>query len=298
MILVLMMAFFACAESFRTSGRQRFMAPSSLTRATRVNGGIKMTMDVPIDDLHSMVSALNGFHSDLLLSDEGATSGYSSLSLYFTLALYLLTLPGLYSLVTRSVKTKLVQKVYDLPGPANPTAKPTRQTAAEIMAYFKAMNYEVAAAEETITFKGVMGKSKSQAAFLTFVTFFALGSIGLVLSILLPDIGGKAYALTLLSPYAGIYYWNNAQRDEQVTIKMETSDDEQITSVIAQGGKEDLERFSKNLEFAERGKVYVRGIFENGVASERATESNKISVLPTESVSTAPSREEMSASEE
>ena len=29
---------------------------------------------------------------------------------------------------------------------------------------------------------------------------------------------------------------------------METSDDEQITSVIAQGGKEDLERFSKTLQ--------------------------------------------------
>ena len=36
-----------------------------------------------------------------------------------------------------------VQKIYDLPGPANPTAKPLRQTAAEVMAYFKALNYEV-----------------------------------------------------------------------------------------------------------------------------------------------------------
>ena len=44
---------------------------------------------------------------------------------------------------------------------------------------------------------------------------------------------------------------------------METSDDEQITTIIAEGGKEDLERFSKTLQLPERGKVYVRGIFES-----------------------------------
>lgn len=90
-----------------------------------------------------------------------------------------------------------------------------------------------------------------------------LGSLGLVLSVLFPDVGAKAYVITLLSPYAGIYYWNNAQRVDEVAIKMETSDDDQITSIIAQGGKEDLERFSKTLNLPERGKVYVKGLFES-----------------------------------
>lgn len=80
-----------------------------------------------------------------------------------------------------------------------------------------------------------MGKSKSQAAFLTFCTFVGLGSFGLVLSILSSDIGSKAYLLTLLSPYAGIFYWNNAQRIDIVKVKMETSDDDQVTTIIAQG---------------------------------------------------------------
>jgi len=112
-----------------------------------------------------------------------------------------------------------------------------------------------------------MGRSNSQAAFLTFCTFVALGSFGLVLSILSPDLGNNAYFITLLSPYAGIYYWNNAQREDTVVIKMETSDDEQITTVLAQGGKEDLERFSKTLSLPERGKVYVKGIFDEGLES-------------------------------
>jgi Na+/citrate or Na+/malate symporter len=84
----------------------------------------------------------------------------------------------------------------------------------------------------------LQGKSKSQAAFLTFCTFIGLGSLGLVISILNPDIGASAYLVTLLSPYAGIYYWNNAQRVDTVKVKMETADDEQLISVIAEGGKE------------------------------------------------------------
>ncbi len=109
----------------------------------------------------------------------------------------------------------------------------------------------------------MLGKSRAQAAFLTFCTFLGLASFGLVLSVLLPDLGTKAYLVTLLSPYAGIYYWNNAQRIDEVKVKIEISDDEQITTVIAQGDKEDLERFSKSLSLPERGKIYVKGIFEN-----------------------------------
>lgn len=122
---------------------------------------------------------------------------------------------------------------------------------------------KVSAAEDVITFRGVMGRSNSQAAFLTFCTFVGLGSMALVLSVLLPDLGAKAYAITLLSPYAGIYYWNNAQRVDEVSVKMETSDDEQTSSIVARGGKEDLERFSKALALQERGKVYVKGIFDD-----------------------------------
>lgn len=123
------------------------------------------------------------------------------------------------------------------------------------------------AAADLITFRGVTGRSNSQAAFLTFCTFVGLGSLGLVLSILLPDVGSKAYALTLASPYAGIYYWNNAQRVDEIQVKMETSDDEQTTSIIVQGDKEDLERFSKALNLLERGKVYVKGLFDENSSS-------------------------------
>ena len=46
---------------------------------------------------------------------------------------------------------------------------------------------------------------------------------------------------------------------------METSDDEQTTTIIAEGGKEDLERFSKTLSLPERGKVYIKGMFDEPI---------------------------------
>jgi hypothetical protein len=58
---------------------------------------------------------------------------------------------------------------------------------------------------------------------------------------------------------------NNAQRVDEVKVKMETSDDEQTTTIVAEGGKEDLERFSKALMLPERGKVYIKGMFDDGL---------------------------------
>ena len=75
------------------------------------------------------------------------------------------------------------QKTYSMPGPLAPEApKPLRQVAAEVMAYWQASNYKVVEAGEVIVFEGSVEKSKSQAFFLTFVTFFGMGTLALVLS--------------------------------------------------------------------------------------------------------------------
>jgi hypothetical protein len=266
-VIILFIVLAASSEAFRTSfsngvRRASTAMRSSVTMRSEQPSGMKLDSDSA-----SALAVMSTLLPCVAHADEAGgvgTFGGSNLSLYFTLALYVLTLPGLFSLVTRSVKTKSSQKVYDIPGPANPSAKPLRQTAAEVMAYFKSMNYEVVAAEEVITFRGVVGRSNSQAFFLTFCTFMGLGSLGLVLQTLSPDvIGGKAYFTTLLSPYAGFFYWKNAQRTDEVKVKIETSDDDQVTSIIAEGGKEDLERFSKTLQLPERGKVYVKGLFDD-----------------------------------
>lgn len=193
-------------------------------------------------------------------------------SLYVTLGLFVLSFPGIISLVTRSVKVKMDQKTYVVPGPeAKEDAKPVRQTAAEIMAYFQQNNYKVADAGETIVFKGIVERSKSQAAFLTTCLFGGLWCLALVLSIQLPkigpiEIGDWYYLMCLASPYAGYFYWTNAQSDDEARVRIITADNEATTEVVVQASKEELERFASVMDFNEKGKIRIRGIFETAPA--------------------------------
>ena len=58
-----------------------------------------------------------------------------------------------------------------------------RQTAAEIVAYFSAMNFTPEPSNDVMTFRGTMGRSRGQAAFLSFCTFLSLASLAIVLTI-------------------------------------------------------------------------------------------------------------------
>ena len=58
-----------------------------------------------------------------------------------------------------------------------------------LSADMKANNYEVAEAGETITFRGLVARSTSQAFFLTFCTALGMASLALVLQIQFQDLG-------------------------------------------------------------------------------------------------------------
>lgn len=62
----------------------------------------------------------------------------------------------------------------------------------------KANNYEVAEAGETITFRGLVARSTSQAFFLTFCTALGMASLALVLQIQFQDLGENEFDLCLL----------------------------------------------------------------------------------------------------
>jgi Cofactor assembly of complex C subunit B len=68
----------------------------------------------------------------LLLSAEAeglsGPMGYSKASYYTSLGLYLLSFPGLWSVIKRAAKTKYKERVYLAPGPAAVAeAKPVKQ---------------------------------------------------------------------------------------------------------------------------------------------------------------------------
>lgn len=140
------------------------------------------------------------------------------------------------------------------------------------------------------SFEGTMVPSRGQAALLTFCTCISLGSVGLVLSIAVPEGGNNWFWLMTLSPLAyviatllaeihnetsstnvvtvpswwsrGVYYWRKASRKEEMKVKMILSDGGNVSEVLVQGDDVQVEQMRKELKFSEKGMIYVKGIFE------------------------------------
>nr|XP_043606743.1 protein COFACTOR ASSEMBLY OF COMPLEX C SUBUNIT B CCB1, chloroplastic [Erigeron canadensis] len=200
-------------------------------------------------------------NSHPLFSLADAAVGYSSASYYTSLGLFVISVPGLWSLIKRSVKSKVVKKTF-IEQVSEGDKKPPNQVAGEILSFFTRNNFSVVDKGETITFEGVMVPSRGQAALLTFCTCISLGSVALVLTITVPDVGNNWFALTILSPLAGAYYWKRASRKEQIKVKMMVAEDGTLSEIIVQGDDQQVEQMRKELKLSEKGMVYVKGIFE------------------------------------
>ncbi|OAY76327.1 Protein COFACTOR ASSEMBLY OF COMPLEX C SUBUNIT B CCB1, chloroplastic [Ananas comosus] len=173
--------------------------------------------------------------------------------------LFVISVPGLWSLIKRSVKSKIVQKTFVREEGA---VAPPNQVAGEILSFFTRNNFAVTDRGETITFEGVMVPSRGQAALLTFCTCISLGSVALVLSIAVPEGGNNWFWLMTLSPLAGVYYWTKASRKEEIKVKMVLGDDGSLSEIIVRGDDQQVEQMRKELRLSEKGMIYVKGIFE------------------------------------
>ena len=137
---------------------------------------------------NSLVTAVDTSAADYIPGTSGEVT-YSKASYNVILGLYLLSFPGLWSTIKRSTKAKVKRKTFVSKGVNAEDGMGLREQAGEIMAYMKANNYEVADAGETITFKGVVQRSVSQACFLVFCSFVGLASLALVLQIQFNTLG-------------------------------------------------------------------------------------------------------------
>jgi hypothetical protein len=132
-----------------------------------------------------------------------------------------------------------------------------------IAEYFAKYNYKIKEMGEVVVFEGTYATSNSQAFALSTYTFFSLASVALVLSTLVPSVGGYWYAMTLVSPAAGYYYLQNGTRVEEARVKITASDDDATVDITVEADKEEIERFAAELKYIEKGMVRVKGIFEN-----------------------------------
>lgn len=200
---------------------------------------------------------LQDHHNSAFLLAE--TVGYSMASYYTSLGLFVISVPGLWSLIKRSVKSKVVKKTFVSDGESK---KEPNQIAGEILSFFTRNNFQVTDRGETITFEGTMVPSRGQAALLTFCTCISLASVGLVLTITFPDFGNNWFWISSLSPLAGAYYWVKASRKEEIKVKMIVGEDGRLGEIIVQGDDQQVEQMRKELQLNEKGMVYVKGIFE------------------------------------
>lgn len=163
-----------------------------------------------------------------------------------TFLLTLLLLVGLFFFIRASVKdrTQTTKFVSDLPEEA---------LAGQLQQYFAQRAYkmvDIDADQNQVAFEGVVRPSLFLAIFLT--TLAAVGTLclSLVLAILLPDYARFFLLLVLLSPLAGVFYWQKAKRPEQVLLRIDSEQGENqlgqsVITVIAH--RDELSELQRSL---------------------------------------------------
>lgn len=142
------------------------------------------------------------------------------------LVLTLLLLVGLFFFIRASVKDrtqeiKLVSEQAEV------------SLLEQLQQYLQARSYRVAgvdAKQKSITFEGTVRPSLFLAIFLTLLAAVGILCLALVLSLFFPSLSGVFIGLVLLSPVAGVFYWQKATRREQVLLKIEETTSEKTQS--------------------------------------------------------------------
>lgn len=134
-----------------------------------------------------------------------------------TFLLTLLLAVGLFFFIRASVKdrTEQVRLI---------AQEPEESLLNQLQQYFDQRAYRVAAidaATHQVTFQGFVRPSWFLAIFLTLLAACGILCLSLVLSLLYPTLTYAFFALVLLAPIAGVFYWKKAGRSEQVLLTVE-----------------------------------------------------------------------------
>lgn len=134
-----------------------------------------------------------------------------------TFLLTLLLMVGLFFFIRASVKDRTEESQWL-------SSQPEEAILKQVETYLSSRAYRLIALDQdqdVITFEGVVRPSIALAVFLTALMLTATLCLSLVLSILFPQVGLAFIALTVISPLAGWFYWQRAQRPERVKLKVE-----------------------------------------------------------------------------
>lgn len=165
-----------------------------------------------------------------------------------TFFLTILLMIGLFFFIRAAVKDRTQQLIL--------TSKlPEEKILIQLQNYFAARAYQVKAvdaATNQVTFEGFVRPSWLLALLLSILAFFGLLSLSLVISLLFPNISQYTFILIVIAPVAGIFYWQNAGRFEQVFLTVtpqKNQDDEIETKIAVTAHRDELIEFKKSMQF-------------------------------------------------
>jgi hypothetical protein len=103
--------------------------------------------------------------------------------------------------------------------------------------YFTERAYRVVAmdaAEQRITFEGLVSPSVFLAVFLSLLAAIGILCLALVLALLFPNYANLFPALVVFAPVAGIFYWRKSARPERVLLQVQpvASDQQPAQSLV------------------------------------------------------------------
>uniref|UniRef100_A0A0G4H0Y0 Uncharacterized protein n=1 Tax=Chromera velia CCMP2878 TaxID=1169474 RepID=A0A0G4H0Y0_9ALVE len=212
-----------------------------------------------------------------LAQEQGAyvpEASFDPKSFWLTCFLYFLCLPGFYSVMKRTVKSKDVDKTFSVPleqyggvASVEDAIGETRQMLAE---HFRNFNWELRETQgESLTYTGLISRNIGVVWFLTFCGLIVFGSLSLVMIVVEQAIFGVGNGLgnlwwlsVLLGPLAGKYHWDNGTRYEMVTATVMRGDEGKSVDVRLKGMEDEIERLRGLQDWCEKGKERIEGLIK------------------------------------
>lgn len=159
-----------------------------------------------------------------------------------TLILTVLSSIGLVFFIRASVKARIQQLQLIAPVPETDLLN-------QLQTHFQNRAYRIAQVtpqENQITFEGFVQPSWVLAILLTLLAMAGSLCMGLTLSFLFPEYGSSFFWLALISPLAGIFYWQKAGRSEQISLKLNLSEvPEQPSRITITAHRDELTEIKK-----------------------------------------------------
>ncbi|QLE41993.1 cofactor assembly of complex C subunit B [Nostoc sp. C052] len=163
-----------------------------------------------------------------------------------TFLLTLLLSVGLFFFIRASTKdrTEIVQLVSEQDEAA---------LMSQLKEYFRSRSYRVAAVDREqnqVTFEGFVRPSWFLAIFLTLLAATGIICLSLVVYLLFPRLSTVVLAMVLLSPLSGLFYWKKSGRLEKVSLKVETTQNEQTSSsrITVVAHRDELSELQRTLQ--------------------------------------------------